>query len=133
MWSLCRTHVQAISRRVFGADDFAEATGPTHTPPLSLDPDKPTRILATYRHPRPQDGWAAAGGLLDKVVVVVSVLMPLIQALYNFVDVVLDVVVARQLGSYFDLSLLCAQIILHGQAAVGRVLADPAAGAREYM
>jgi peptidase E len=42
-------------------------------------------------------------------------------------------VVARQLGSYFDLSLLCAQIILHGQAAVGRVLADPAAGAREYM
>jgi hypothetical protein len=43
------------------------------------------------------------------------------------------VVVARQLGSYFDLSLLCAQIILHGQAAVGRVLADPAAGAREYM
>ena len=98
MWSLCRTHVQAISRRVFGADDFAEATGPTHTPPLSLDPDKPTRILATYRRPRPQDGWAAAGGLLDKVVVVVSVLMPLIQALYNFVDVVLDVVVARQLA-----------------------------------
>ena len=98
MWCLCRSRVQTRARRVFGADDFAEATGPTHTPPLSLNPDKPTRILATYRHPRPQDGWATASGLLDKILVVKSVLVPLALALYNVADVVLDVVVAWQLA-----------------------------------
>ena len=136
-------HAQVV-RRAFGSGDYFEVEGtsgsevpvvsllpsppaphlqPTPTqgamPPVSVNPATTTRVKGVYHRPRLNAGWAASRGLLDKLLVVATVVAAFVGAGLNFVDVVSDIAVVLELWGANDETLaLASAAIVFGTLAV---------------